>query len=68
MEPVLTTVIAHWPDFVLSYVDVAVMVALPLATAVTKPLLLTVATAVLLEDQVTPCDGLLVPLTVDHLL
>ena len=32
----------------------AVIVALPLATAVTKPVLLTVATAVLLLVQVTP--------------
>lgn len=36
-----------------SFTEVAVMLAVPLPTAVTRPLSLTVATSVLSEDQVT---------------
>ena len=47
------TVMLHVPDLVLSKFEVAVMVAVPCATAVTKPLSLTVATLGLLLDHVT---------------
>ena len=50
---VVLTVIADVAVKALSLV-VAVIVAVPAATAVTKPEVLTVATAVLLDDQVTP--------------
>ena len=48
----------------LSSTDVAVIVALPVDMAVTTPELLTVATLVLLLDQVTAWLGLFSPLTV----
>lgn len=47
------TVTEQVPDLVLSKFEVAVMVAVPCATAVTKPLSLTVATLGLLLDHVT---------------
>ena len=47
------TVTAHVSFLVLSTVDVAVIVAEPAATAVTKPVFETVATLVLLDDQLT---------------
>ena len=47
------TVMLHVPDLVLSKFEVAVMVAVPCATAVTKPLSLTIATLGVLLDHVT---------------
>ena len=47
------TVTVHVPDFVLSRLEVAVMVAVPCATAVTKPVELTVATLGALLVHVT---------------
>lgn len=47
------TVTVQVPDLVLSRLEVAVIVAVPCATAVTKPEVLTVATFLLLLVQVT---------------
>ena len=47
------TVMAQVPVLELSRLDVAVIVAVPCATAVTKPVWLTVATLASLVDQVT---------------
>lgn len=52
------------PDFVVSSVDVAVIVAVPAAAPVTLPEELTVATPVLEDVQVTPELKLPVPVTV----
>jgi hypothetical protein len=49
----LVTLTVQVPFFILSLVEVAVMTAVPIPTAVTKPVELTVATEVLLDDQVT---------------
>ena len=49
----LETVTEHVSFFEVSTVDVAVIVAVPAALAVTKPLEDTVATLVLLDDHVT---------------
>ena len=62
-EPELVTVTVHDPDFVVSTVDLAVIVVEPTATAVTVPLL-TVAILVSSDNHSTVCAGLLVPLTV----
>ena len=58
------TVTVHSPYLALLNVEVALMVALPTATAVTTPLLLTVATLVFNDDQVTACEAPLETLTV----
>ena len=51
------TLTSQEADFVLSPLEVAVTVQLPLPTAVTTPYLLTVAMLSSLEDQVTVSSG-----------
>lgn len=58
------TVTEHDPYFVLSTVEVALMVAEPTAMAVTSPLEETVAIEVLDEVQVTVWEGEFEPFTV----
>lgn len=58
-----TTVIDADPDFVVSCVDVAVMVAVPAATPVTLPEDVTVAAAEFEDDQFTPELNVPVPVT-----
>lgn len=63
-NPLDTTVVVFSANFVLSATDVARMCALPAATAVTRPVEFTVATALLSLVHETCCEALLPTFTV----
>jgi len=61
---VLVTVTAVEPDLVVSWVDVAEIVAVPVVAGVKTPVLLTAPMLEGLTDQVTPLLKLPMPVTV----